>query len=248
MPHKTPQPERRNLTHEFRVSDGDQPVITGYAALFDSPSEDMGGWTETIDPHAFDSVLKTNPDVRALWNHNPDHILGRTTANTLTLVVDSRGLSYTINPPDTTLAHDLIVSMRRRDVTGSSFGFIAKRDQWTEMADGTVQRRILEFDALLDVSPVTYPAYSGTSSQSRSLPSTIPAEFRSKITTRDLDATDDELDDSCDCECPECVSGACDLCSADNCASQHCGCHSQRSLITESEHHRLKMRLKLLSL
>ena len=243
MPHKTLQPERRNLTHEFRLSDGDKPVITGYAALFDSSSEDMGGWTETIAPQAFDSVLSSNPDVRALWNHNPDHILGRTTSNTLTLAVDARGLAYTINPPDTTLANDLIVSMRRKDVTGSSFGFITKRDQWTEMPDGTVQRRILEFDTLLDVSPVTYPAYTGTTSQSRSLPSTIPAEFRSRIAKRDLDATDDDLDD-CDCACPECADGNCEQCSSET----PCKDEQRSTMISDSEVRRLQMRLKLLSL
>ena len=240
----TPQPERRNLTHEFRVSpDGEKPTISGYAALFDSPSEDMGGWTETIDAHAFDSVLNSNPDVRALWNHNPDHILGRTTANTLTLTLDGRGLSYTIDPPDTTLAKDLVVSMRRKDVTGSSFGFICKRDQWTEMSDGTVQRRILEFDTLLDVSPVTYPAYTGTTSQSGTLPSTIPAEFRSRIAKRDLDATDDDLDD-CECACPECADGDCERCSAET----PCKDEQRSTKISDSEVRRLQMKLMLLSL
>ena len=82
--------------------------------------------------------MGSNPDVRALWNHNPDHVLGRTTANTLALTLDARGLAYVIDPPDTQMARDLIVSMRRKDVTGSSFGFITRRDQWTDNADGTV--------------------------------------------------------------------------------------------------------------
>ena len=174
--------ERRYISHEFRVSpEGETPTISGYAALFDTPSDDLGGWTEIVDPHAFDGVLSSNPDVRALWNHNADCILGRTTANTLHLNLDARGLGYVIDPPDTTIARDLIVSMRRKDITGSSFGFICKRDQWTDNADGTITRRILEFDELLDVSPVTYPAYSATTAQARSLPASMPKELRSKI-------------------------------------------------------------------
>jgi HK97 family phage prohead protease len=176
--------ERRNISHEFRVSEPDQPTtIQGYAAVFDSPGDGYY-WTETLDHHCFDAVIASNPDCRALFNHNPDHVLGRTTAGTLSLSIDSRGLAYTINPPDTQLANDLMVSLRRKDITGSSFGFIVARDQWTDNADGTLSRTILEIDQLLDVSPVTYPAYSAANSQVRSLPESMPAEFRSRIEQR----------------------------------------------------------------
>lgn len=220
--HQTTQSstERRYFAQEFRVSnDGDAPKISGYAALFDSPSLDMG-WTEEIDPHAFDSVMASNPDVRALWNHNPDHILGRTTAGTLRLSVDSRGLAYEVDTPDTQLARDLVTSMRRKDVTGSSFGFVTKRDQWTENSDGTVTRRILEFDSLLDVSPVTYPAYPATSSGVRSLPSSMPAEFRSRFEQRDEENGDN--DNGCYCQCPECVADDCTDCSDTECTDPQC--------------------------
>jgi uncharacterized protein len=225
--------ETRHLTQEFRVSpEGADATITGYAAVFNTPSEDLGGWTEMIDPSAFDSVLAANPDVRALWNHNDDHVLGRTTAGTLTLTVDSRGLSYVIAPPDTTLAKDLMVSMRRKDVTQSSFAFICKRDQWTDNQDGTVTRRILEFDSLLDVSPVTYPAYTSASSHVRNLPESMPAEMRSRIAKRD--------DDVCECNCSQCAAGAHGICSA----NPQCD-FATRSV---SERDRMNMRLTLLSL
>jgi hypothetical protein len=183
--------ERRNLTQEFRVSqEGETPKISGYAALFDTASEPIYGmWTEEIDPHAFDSVLASNPDCRALWNHNPDMPLGRTHANTLTLTLDSRGLAYVIDPPATTYANDLMVSMRRKDVTQSSFSFVCKRDQWTDNADGTATRRILEFEELLDVSPVTYPAYSATTAGARSMPDSMPREMRSRFEQRSSDKT-----------------------------------------------------------
>jgi HK97 family phage prohead protease len=255
-----PVVERRNVVAEFRVSkEGETPSISGYAALFETKSDDLGYFNEVIDPKAFDTVMANQPDCRALWNHNSDCVLGRTTANTLHLTVDARGLAYVIDPPDTQIARDLIVSMRRKDVTQSSFGFICKRDQWTENPDGTVTRRILEFEELLDVSPVTYPAYSATTSQARSLPASMPKELRSKITKRDAevtdgadspDGTDDDLDSdlACACPCAQCRSGACNICSAGDCTDEQCSCFNQRSKsITDSERRRMSMQLALLA-
>jgi HK97 family phage prohead protease len=242
MPKTTPKIEHRYLTQEFRVSpEGETPTISGYAALFETKSDDLGYFFETIDPHAFDSVMANQPDVRALWNHNSDCVLGRTTANTLHLTIDARGLAYVIDPPDTQTARDLIVSMRRKDVTQSSFGFICKRDQWTENPDGTITRRILEFEELLDVSPVTYPAYSATTSQARSLPATMPQELRSKIAKRSSDDIEDV--DVCDCDCAQCASGACGICSA---AQQCDGADRRSKSISDSERRRMEMQLALL--
>jgi hypothetical protein len=222
--------ERRYITQEFRVSQDATPVIFGYAAVFDTRSNDMG-WSEEIDPHAFDSVMATNPDVRSLWNHNPDYVLGRTAAGTLSLNVDARGLAYNITAPDTTVARDLVVSMRRGDVTQSSFSFICKRDQWTDNSDGTVTRRILEFAELIDVSPVTFPAYDQATSQARSLPESMPVEMRSQFENRASEKTERvdcedltdgsekksvrALTDQCTCPCPQCLAGSCGICSAD---------------------------------
>lgn len=209
--------ERRHLAQEFRVSDeGEFPKISGYASIFNTPY-DLGYWIEEIDPNAFDSVIASNPDVRALWNHNADLPLGRTASGTLSLSIDSRGLAYVIDPPATTYANDLIVSMRRKDVTQSSFAFITKRDQWTENEDGTVTRRILEFDELLDVSPVTYPANPAADSNVRSLPASMPVEMRSRFEQRN-DAPAEPAERSvpdCFCTCAQCMSGACGICSAD---------------------------------
>jgi len=202
--------ERRYLTQEFRVSQDGPPIISGYAAVFDTSSADMG-WTEEIDPHAFDAVMATNPDVRALWNHNPDFVLGRTKAGTLSLSLDARGLAYSITAPDTTVARDLVTSMKRGDVTQSSFGFICARDQWTDEPDGSVTRRILEFAELIDVSPVTFPAYDAATSGVRSLPASMPAEIRSRFEAGNSRA----LTEDCTCTCPQCIAGSCGICSAD---------------------------------
>jgi HK97 family phage prohead protease len=224
MPSKV---ERRYLLQEFRVTDGDKPAIQGYAAVFDSPSEDLGWFTESLDPHAFDAVMGSNPDCRALWNHNPDVVLGRTTSGTLKLSIDARGLAYEIDPPDTQAARDLMVSLKRKDVTGSSFGFIVKRDQWTDEPDGSATRRILEIEELLDISPVTYPAYVSTSSSASRIPASCPAEIRSRLEARKAAVEPDAT--LCECECAQCVGGDCGICSDPDCDQEHCACQPNRS-------------------
>lgn len=223
----------RNL--EFRVSAANEPSkISGYGAVFDSPSEDMGYFQELreeIDSKAFDSVMATNPDVRGLFNHDANLVLGRTTAGTMRLSVDARGLVYEIDPPDTQFARDLMTSMRRKDITGSSFAFTTKRDQWTDNPDRSVTRRILEFDQIYDVSPVTFPAYPASSSEARrerrSIFATAPAEIRKRFEKRDGDDDDADPnpDTGCTCSCDSCaIDGDCSDCTHDGCDSAAAGC------------------------
>src|ERR1039458_8688371 len=132
--------ERRYITQPVEVDDTDKPSIRGYAAVFNSPSADMG-FIETIDPHAFDKTL--NDDVRALWNHNADAVLGRTKSGTLRLSIDSKGLKYEIDPPDTQAARDLITSMKRGDIDSSSFGFVTNDDKW-DYSTSPAKRTLLD--------------------------------------------------------------------------------------------------------
>jgi len=163
--------------------DNQTPVIRGHAAIFDTLSDNLGGFREQIAPGAFDDVL--SDDVRALFNHNPDHILGRSQAGTLRLSVDKTGLSYEIDPPDTQAGRDLVTSMRRGDINQSSFAFSVAKDSWTEDEDGNDIRTITKFARLFDVSPVTYPAYPDAAVGLRSLaawreaskPKTVPIEI-----------------------------------------------------------------------
>lgn len=162
--------ERRNFVTELRVAkrDGDdKPVIRGHGAVFDSLSENLGGFREKIDPGAFDGVMED--DVRALFNHNADHILGRSSAGTLKIGLDKRGLTYEIDPPDTQIARDLLISIERGDVRESSFGFTVGEDDWEESEDGGFIRTIRAIKGLFDVSPVTYPAYPDTDVAKREL-------------------------------------------------------------------------------
>jgi HK97 family phage prohead protease len=157
-------------TTEFRVEkEGDKSFITGYAAVYDQPTDKVGmGMREVVKKGAFDRALKEKQDVRALYNHNPSDILGRTKAGTLTLSSDAKGLKYRIEMPNTTMGRDVMESVKRGDISQSSFGFRVKRQAWVQSADPNdkdkviMTREIHDVD-LGDVSPVTYPAYDGTS-------------------------------------------------------------------------------------
>ncbi|WP_220458146.1 HK97 family phage prohead protease [Vibrio diabolicus] len=136
--------------------DGEGPRIVGYAAKFNTRSNNLGGFVEVIAPGAFDDVL--DDDVRALFNHDRNFVLGRTKAGTLTLTVDEVGLRYEITPPDTQTVRDMVIEpMDRGDVSQSSFAFRLPSDgyRWDEDDDGVYVRTITRVSKLLDVSPVT---------------------------------------------------------------------------------------------
>ena len=157
---------------ELRVQDDDGgPIIRGYAAVFNSLSEEIFGFRERVLPGAFTNTLKGKPDVRGLIDHNSTKILGRTTAGTLTLKEDDRGLLAQIDPPDTSFAKDVLVSIKRGDVNQMSFAFQTVTDQW-HTEDEEEIRELVEVK-LFDVSVVTFPAYPDTSVSVRSNDPTI---------------------------------------------------------------------------
>ena len=154
---------------EVRVADGDTPTITGYAAVYDSPTTiGSGSWayTETVKRGAFDTSLARGDNVAALVGHDPDKIIGRNTAGTLSMRSDDRGLAVTITPPDTQVGRDVVELVRRGDLDSMSFGFVVADEEWRSV-DGVEHRDLLEVD-LFDVSIVTYPAYQDTSVALRS--------------------------------------------------------------------------------
>jgi uncharacterized protein len=164
--------EIRMFDSEIRsAAQADSPQIDGIAAVYNKWSEDLGGFREMIEPGFFENVLKD--DVRAFWNHDNNLILGRTRAKTLVLEDTERGLGYKIIPPDTQAGRDAVTSIKRGDVTQSSFSFTVKPggDEWTRNKDGSVSRVLKRGGAgrLYDVSPVTIPAYRQTSVHARSM-------------------------------------------------------------------------------
>ena len=159
--------ERRLTTTDFEVretSDGKRTII-GYAARFNELSVPLpslhGTFQERLAPGAFRHVLGS--DVRALWNHDPAFVLGRTTNGTLRLAEDDLGLRFEIDPPETMLAASFMSNIERGDVSQMSFGFAVEKDgqSWDRSVKPNL-RTITAVSELRDISPVTYPAYPTT--------------------------------------------------------------------------------------
>lgn len=154
----------------IRAATAERPEgLTGYAAVFGSQSEDLGGFREVISPGAFSDTLASREDVRALRNHDPAMLLGRTSSGTLKLAQDAGGLSFDLDVPDTSYSRDMMTLVKRGDVKGMSFGFnVAKGgDSWSKR-DGMSLRTINKVKTLGEISVVDSPAYRATSLQIRS--------------------------------------------------------------------------------
>jgi len=136
--------------------------LGGYAAVFDEMSPFTPFGPEELAPGSFTRALG-NSDPRALFNHDPNFVLGRLSTGTLRLAQDSTGLEYEIDMPDTQLARDVRELVSRGDIDGASFQFVPGKH---EMRDGVL--RHTDIAELIDVSPVTFPAYAGATSEARS--------------------------------------------------------------------------------
>jgi len=177
--------ETRVLVNDFEVREtSDGMTLTGYAARFNQPSEDMG-FVEQIAPGAFKRSLRARSDIKMLWNHNSDMPLASTRSGTLRLSETELGLFVEADLPDTQAGRDAKVLIQRGDVTGFSFGFTVppNGDSWN--SDGTL--RTLKSVRLLEVSAgVSFPAYPSTigSAQVRSLEEiTMTAELDLEMVT-----------------------------------------------------------------
>ncbi len=147
--------EKRMTKSNIQMRDEGSNTVTGYAAVFNKLSENLGGFRETINKRAFEGRLED--DVRFLINHD-GMPLGRTTAGTLRLAVDETGLKYEVDLPETPTANELRVALERKEITQSSLQFTVEEDTWEER-DGEMRREITKVGRLLDVAAVTFPAY-----------------------------------------------------------------------------------------
>jgi uncharacterized protein len=160
--------EYRAVPIEMRADITNRKII-GHAALFNSISLAGGWFAEQIAPGAFADSIQRD-DIRALFNHNPDHVLGRNIAGTLKLEEDSKGLAIEIKPPDTQFARDLMVSINRGDISQMSFGFqITKSDDLAWDEEQVPPLRTVLRAKLWDISPVTFPFYTNTDVALKSL-------------------------------------------------------------------------------
>lgn len=141
--------------------------LSGYAAVFSSESQDLGGFREIVKPGAFSKSLASGKNVRCLWQHDSSVLLGTTSAKTLRLQEDRKGLRFECDLPATSAGKDLAVLVERGDVAGCSFGFVVKDDKWERRGDSWL-RELIQID-LQEVTLTDQPAYPDTSVALRSL-------------------------------------------------------------------------------
>ena len=173
--------ERRSFDIEFRSEESRK--VEGYASVFNSRSKDLGGFTEIIDPAAFNGVIERS-DVLALLNHDQDRgVLARSRkgVGSLTLTIDERGLHYSFDAPNTALGNELVEGLKRGDISTSSFAFTVAGEKWTKEEDGSYLRTITQIDKLYDVSPVYNEAYEDTSVALRSLEAARAEEEKEEV-------------------------------------------------------------------
>lgn len=158
--------ETRDFETQFEIrEEGDGMTFVGYAAKFDQPSENLGGFVEYVERGAFSRSLKSRNDVMLLWNHDAGEPLASTRSGTMKLTEDEVGLRVEARLPQTTRGKDLAILLRDGIVGKMSFGFNVIKDSWN--AEGNERR--LKSVRLFEVSAVVWPAYTSTSASVRGL-------------------------------------------------------------------------------
>jgi len=158
--------ETRNFDADFELrAEGDGMTFIGYAAKFNSPSEDLGGFVETIEPGAFRRSLRSRNDVKLLVNHDTGRVLASTRSGTMKLYEDEVGLRVEASLPNTSDGRDMAELLRRGDLNKMSFGFSVIKDSWNQ----EMTQRTLKSVRLFETSIVAFPAYAATEAMVRSL-------------------------------------------------------------------------------
>jgi len=182
--------EKRTYTGtvNYRAAGDGMPLEVGGIAAVVNSITDLGYFEEVIMAGAFDNALSKDYDIRCLFNHEADLILGRTKADTCKVFVNGDGnLEYTWIPDYENPTHMSVVrSIMRGDITQSSFAFTIKEQTWSESEKyGTMgKRKITIIEDLYDVSPVTYPAYEDTEADARSIAATRDQELEIEAAKR----------------------------------------------------------------
>lgn len=226
------QIERRFLkAGKVHARKDSKPGIEGVGAVYDQPY-DNGWFIERMKPGTFTRAIDEKQDVRCLFNHDPNNVLGRTKSGTLRISDASDGLHYDCDTnPETRIAADVHAMIDRGDVDGCSISFMVRSQAWREETDAdgqTTYIREIEDVDLFDVGPVTFPAYEQTSVTARSLwPHGVPAEIRTHVPK--LREQQQRAATECDCRCEACAAGNCadcncEGCDAENCDNEDCRC------------------------
>lgn len=168
----TKEPEIRTNTVEVRAIDSNGMTFEGYASMFNSPSEDLGGFIEYVAPGAFKRSLQSRNEIKLLWNHDTGEPLASLRGGSLKLQEDAVGLKVSAQLPNTTRGRDVAELLRSGVVDSMSFGFQVIKDSWSR--DG--KTRTLESVRLSEISIVSFPAYQATTATVRNMKPTIDAD------------------------------------------------------------------------
>jgi HK97 family phage prohead protease len=168
---------------EIREAAAGGKILAGYAVVWEKKSLPIyGQFRELVRRGAFTQSLKEN-NIRALWNHNSDFVLGAIKPKTLRLEEDERGLKFEIDLPETTMGHDAAVTIKRGDIDGMSFAFQIRKEEWDESNPKEILRTLIDVD-LREISPTAFPAYPQTKVGVRSVEDDF-AEFKAAREKRD---------------------------------------------------------------
>lgn len=198
-------------TRNFNVSlDNDSRILSGYAAVFNSESKDLGGFTEMISPTAFEGVIERS-DVFAVLDHDRNKVLARSKMGkgSLELNIDEKGLQFRFESPNTTLGNDVLSMVKRGDLTDASFCFTVEDESWQKREDGSYLRTINKIGDLFDVAICYNGAYpeSYTEVALRSLDKfkeeLRAAECVEEEDSDDVDETNDETSEKTNDETSE---------------------------------------------
>jgi HK97 family phage prohead protease len=185
--------ERRMVTIpiEFR-EEGEEKYFEGTGIVFNSTT-DMGWYTEEVAPEALDEVM--NDDVRGLFNHDQNIVLGRTKSGTMALSKDSSSAKFKIKYNESDPDHVRVYQkVKRGDVSGCSFAFNVKDDEWSTR-NGKDHRRILRLKEWYDIGPVTYPAYESTTVAARSFKNVRGEDYKKDLAEMELQKTKRQLNE-----------------------------------------------------
>jgi HK97 family phage prohead protease len=223
------KPETRAIKStrlEVRKSATGEMELKGTAIVFDSLSEDMG-FFEVVKYEAVQKSLARNSDVFCLWQHDSAQPLARTSTGQLELTLTRTGLDFVCTLPQSPLGQTAYQAVKDGTVDGVSFGFNIEPDgdNWITRPDGSLLRELLDIN-VIELSPVTFAAYSAPHVSTRSCPASLRSKLKrqpddEEIEDPELDDEDDE-EERCDCDCPECLEGDCSECSDPDCDDPDC--------------------------
>lgn len=162
--------ERRIIESGFQIEERAEGKkgITGLGIVFDKRSVNLGGFVEIIKPEAVKEIDWN--DTVSMTNHDPNFVIGRS-PDTLKVKVEDEGVRYTVEPSEKTTYKDLVISIERKEIKGSSFTFLVERngEEWSEDENGVMVRTITKLSKVYDLSPVVFPAYPDTTVAKRSM-------------------------------------------------------------------------------